>query len=290
MQKILTDKEWRTIPLDKSYYMRLGLKALVSNKETEVARLIESESKPVCDDLINLAGSLRDYRTKSEIYVGESGTLLRFLQFFSWKNQDSKTFTTDGTLKNRPITNNPDIVHLNQHELLKLDHNTSQWASASALCGNAERISNPPYKLALTYEVIDSWNKSLPDLYDRHLDQTIIAQAEAFKQILSGQRPSFNPEQAEDFPFAVAFGYITVQEGVKKWSSLEGHESNRPLEIVNALEQAKTGNEVTSKDHRIVQAIAMWAAANRLNVTFRFPDAVKKSWPMFWEFMDLTQN
>jgi hypothetical protein len=285
VQKILTDKEFSTIPLDKSYYMRLGLLALVDGKENEVADLIDSESDPVCDDLVNLASALRDYRKKSDIYVGESGTLLRFLRFYSWKNNDKKSLLTTGTLKNRPITNDPNIIQLKQQELLKLDHNTSQWASASALCGNAERIADPPYKLALTYEVIDSWNKSLPDLYVRHLDQTIIAQAETFKHILSGQRPDFDPEQAEDFPFAVAFGYITVQEGIKKWASLEGHESNRPLEIVSALEQAKTGNKVTSKDHRIVQAIAMWSAVNKVGVSFAHPDSVKKSWPLFWEFL-----
>ncbi|MBI2547136.1 MAG: hypothetical protein HYW23_01680 [Candidatus Aenigmarchaeota archaeon] len=89
----------------------------------------------------------------------------------------------------------------------------------------------------------------------------------------------FNPQHAEDYCFARAFGIMNAQEGAMRWPSLRGHESDRIDEMEDALRQ----EEVTSKDHRVVQSLAM---QKRGNVKIKYPDSVKKSWPQFWKFLE----
>ncbi len=43
---------------------------------------------------------------------------------------------------------------------------------------------------------------------------------------------------------------------------------------------------ITSRDHRVVQAIAMLGRVKGIALRFQFPNAVNKSWPQFWEFLD----
>ncbi|MDP2600345.1 MAG: 3-phosphoshikimate 1-carboxyvinyltransferase [Deltaproteobacteria bacterium] len=44
---------------------------------------------------------------------------------------------------------------------------------------------------------------------------------------------------------------------------------------------------VDSKDHRIIMAAAVWAKAKGQTVKFKYPEAVSKSWPGFWETLDV---
>jgi len=45
-----------------------------------------------------------------------------------------------------------------------------------------------------------------------------------------------------------------------------------------------------SKDHRIVQALAMLALFDKKEIEFAFPESVNKSWPQFWKFLDYCSN
>ncbi|KPJ55780.1 hypothetical protein AMJ49_06350, partial [Parcubacteria bacterium DG_74_2] len=71
----------------------------------------------------------------------------------------------------------------------------------------------------------------------------------------------------------------TAKEGEKRWPSLRGHESDRIAEMEQALRQT----EVVSRDHRVIQAIAM---LKRNKVAIKYPDSVRKSWPQFWKFLN----
>ena len=51
------------------------------------------------------------------------------------------------------------------------------------------------------------------------------------------------------------------------------------------LEQAKNGMKIYSKDHRVVQAVAMWGKINNKKINFAYPEVVNKTWPQFWEFI-----
>lgn len=271
------------IPLDKSWIIRMGILDLINGYSDTV--LFLEKQKQLSDDLQALLGALRDWGLKKEINVGESGTLYRFLQFASWKLGLSKKFILQKTLRQRKICDNPEIINFSLSELLKLDNGTSQWASAAVLLGNKNKISNPPYKLALTYEAVSHWenqrkqNKCWIPRYDR----TILKQAAAFLKILDGEKADFAPEQAEDYCFARAFGFITKEKGEELWPSLRSHESDRIAEMENVL--ANLNGEIESRDHRAAQAIAMLQKTKGKEIKMKYPEAVNKSWPQFWNFL-----
>ncbi len=246
-----------------------------------------AKQKNIGEDLLALKRASQDWN-KKEINVGESGTLYRFLQFASWKLNLDKKFVKKGTLKNRKINSNPKITEYSLDKLLKLDDGTSQWASASVLMGNSTKLKKIPYKLATTYRAIRHWKTHNP--WVPKYDETLEKQAETFLRLLRGQKPRFKAIQAEDFCFGYTFGYISKKEAAQRWPALEGHESNRLIEMDKALAQVKSSKLVTSKDHRVIQSATMWAAVNHKKITLQYPKVVNKSWPQFWDFLKYAQK
>lgn len=283
-EQIIVGKKY--IPLDKSWIIRMGILDMVNGYD-DIQQFLSGQQN-LGDDLLALKGAAENWKSNELIDVGESGTLYRLLKFASWKLGLDKKFITKGTLADRSIDDNPEIVYYSQAELLKLDDGTSQWASAAELLGDKERIPNPPFKLQLTYDAIDHWNKKRGEneMWIPRYDATIFNQARTYLTLLRGGKAEFVPEQAEDFCFAFTFGYITLNEGEKRWPSLRGHESNRLVEVQEAFSAAQFGRKVISKDHRVVQAVAMWGKINDKKVDIAYPDAVNKSWPQFWEFLN----
>lgn len=279
-------KTFTHIPLDKSWIIRMGVLDMIHGYD-DIIHFLNAQQN-LNDDLIALKRAALSWKTSNEIDVGESGTLYRLLKFASWQLQLEKVFIIHGTLKKRDITDDPAIVHLSQEELLKLDNGTSQWASAKVLLGDKTRLDNPPYKLKVTYDAVDHWNQRRGEgnVWEPRYDETIQRQAEAFKKLLNDENVEFIPEQAEDFCFAYVFGYITLEEGERRWPSLRGHESDRIEEMEKTLRQAKSGEEITSKDHRVIQAIAMWSKLHKVTSHILYPESVNKSWPQFWDFID----
>jgi len=267
------------IPLDKSWMIRMGVLDLVGGYDGCVGFLVR-HLDDLSDDLQAMCLASLQWRLNLPLYVGESATIYRFLKFASWKLGQDREFVIRDTLKNRDICDDPEIVDWSLERLLTLDNGTSQWASASVLMGNEERIPNPPYKLQLTYDAVKHWKtaRSNKRRWEPRYDKTILKQALAYLQWLRDGHIKFVPMQAEDYCFARAFGIITQEEGEKRWPSLRGHESNRYIEMEDALHQ----KEVTSKDHRVVQAVAMLKGGD---ATFMYPGCVNKSWPQFWRFL-----
>lgn len=267
------------IPLDKSWMIRMGVLDLIE-ENNDCMSFLGQRLEDLSDDLWALYHASIQWRLHYPLNVGESATLYRFLKFASWKLGQNRIVITKGTLNNRDICDNPEIVDWTLEQLLTLDNGTSQWASASVLMGNEQIISNPPYKLQLTYDAVKHWKEaqSNKSKWKPRYDETILRQASAYLQWIRDGCMNFRPIHAEDYCFARAFGIITQEEGDKKWSSLKGHESNRIAEMEEALHQ----KIVTSKDHRVVQAIAM---LKRQEVKYMYPNCVRKSWPQFWKFM-----
>ncbi len=268
------------IPYDKSWLIRLGVLDLLNGYD-DIDKFLEQQ-KTLSDDLLALRKALKQWRDNEDIDAGESGTLYRFLQFASWMlNRDDK-FIKHGTLKDRKINNDYSIVDLSLAELLKLDNGTSQWASAAVLFGNEEDPPNSiPYKLKLTYEAVEHWEKSRSTgkTWVARKDHTIQKQAEAYINWKKTGKMLFEPEQAEDYCFARAFELMTPKEGEKRWPSLRQHESDRIAEMEKALAR----QVVDSRDHRVVQAVAMLRGNS---VKFSHSNVVTKSWPKFWQFID----
>jgi 5-enolpyruvylshikimate-3-phosphate synthase len=85
------------------------------------------------------------------------------------------------------------------------------------------------------------------------------------------------------------FGYISSEKGIIRWPQLPDHESNRIIAMEEAVKAALSGQTIVSDDHRVVQAMAMWGKVNNVEVNFSNPNAVKKSWPQFWRFLEVAK-
>ncbi|MEQ1500476.1 MAG: hypothetical protein ABL917_03860 [Parcubacteria group bacterium] len=273
------------IPLDKSWITRMGVLDII-NGYTDIELFLNRQTD-LNGDLLALKNSSVAWKTGSPINVGESATLYRLLQFASWKLNLNKVFIKEGTLKNREIINDPNIINLSLEKLLNLDNQTTQWATASIITGNKQRISNPPSKLQQTYDAVDHWNKKRQAglVWDAQYDETIQKQVEAFLELKKGLKVVFVPTCSDDYCFARVFNFITKENGEKSWPSLRGHESNRIEEMEKAITEAELGIDITSKDHRVVQALAMWGIINNKKLDFLHKDSVSKSWPKFWDFL-----
>lgn len=281
------------IPLDKSWIIRMGVLDILSGNKDRVKNFLDKQ-KDLGGDLLALNRVVETWDTDESVDVGESATLFRILQFASWKFNLNKKFITRGTLTERVknMTEGPEIVKMNLNELLNLPKKTSQWATAAVLCGDMERIPNPSYHLEMAFDAVDYWNiqKKQGKPWEARPDETIQGQAEVFLEMMKDKKAPFVPRQVEDYCFAYTFGCMTREEGKAKWPSIPGHESNRLVEMEEVLNAAKTGEEIDSKDHRVIQAIAMWGLVNNKEVRILNLDAVNKTWPKFWDFLEYAKS
>jgi len=277
------------IPLNKSWINRMGILDMIHGYP-DIKEFLATQTD-LGDDLIALKRALEVWNTDEPIDVGESGTLYRILQFASWKLGLDKKFITRGTLTERikrgAITQDPNIVNLSIGELLNLPEKTTQWATASVLLGNPERLPDAEHHLAMTFEAVDHWKEKRAQgaKWEIKYDATIQAQAEAFLQMTKGLKLAFLAVQGEDYCFARAFGYISKEEGEARWPKLHGHETDRLEEMERVIVLTESGTPIDSKDHRVVQAMAMWGIINKKELIFTHPEVVNKSWPLFWDFI-----
>ncbi|MES2059582.1 MAG: hypothetical protein V4438_00970 [Patescibacteria group bacterium] len=276
------------LPLDKSWINRMGILDLRFRKATTVGFLKKQTDLP--DDLkALLAASIAWRRGDLNIPVGESGTLLTFLSFLSWMPGGREAhFIRNRTLIERDLDGDPSIVNEPIEKLMQRRSKTSQWASAAVLCRNDEKVmENPPYRLGMTYEALEHWKKCYQEgvAWKPRADQTTLKQAECFLDILAGKKPSFEVLHSEDYCFGRVFRFITPDEGRQRFPSILNHESNRIQEVERALYQMRNYTPVTSDDHRVVEAVYMYATYRGHVITIQNPGCVSKGWPKFWEFM-----
>jgi len=281
--------EKKLIPLSKYWSVRLGFLDIINNTRCFIP-LIENR-KDIGDDLKAMIKISKEWQNKNEHNVEESGALFRLLQFASWKFKLNKRFIKEKTLINRKICDNPDIVNWPIDKLLELDNNTPQWASASILTGSKENIPDN-FFLNLSKEAISHYNKvrKIGCSCEMRYDETLLSQAESFLDLLTIGKTDFKPKQQDDYCFARAFNLINREEGEKRWPELRGHESDRLEEMENQIKKLENGEEIDSKDHRVVQAIALLSKLKNKNAKFSFPDCVNKSWPQFWRFLEYINN
>ncbi len=287
------EKYEKFIPLDKSWINRMGVLDLVYGHADDIKKFLSGRTG-LGSDLLALKAAAEAWDKSQEIDVGESGTLYRMLRFASWKLGIKKTFITHGTLTGRvkDMPNDPGIVNLSQKELQNLPDKTTQWASAAVLMGDPERLPDADVKLQLSYKAVEHWNRQRQQgkTWETKYDATIQNQAKAFLEMLKGHKPDFIPEQAEDYCFARVFGYMNMEEGEKLWEKLHHHESDRLAEMEKIIPRIEAGEEIEPADHRVIQAAVMWGFVNNKEVKTKYPQAVNKSWPQFWEFIREAKN
>jgi len=282
------------IPLDKSWIIRMGILDLINSKK-DISTFLESQSN-LGGDLKALKRVVDSWETDKPLDVGESGTIYRFARFYTWKNKLNREIKISDTLINRvkrgAICDNPEIVNWHPEELLKLDNQTSQWATMAYLLGDRRKVENPLFKLKVTYDAVEHWeqHREKGKCWTARADPTILNQAIAFVNYLKTGKIKFSPEQAEDYCFARAFDVLTEEQGRKLYPSLEGHETPRFDEMEKSLIDAEYG-KVKSEDHRVVQAIAMKYFPDGFGRSnFDKPDCVNKTWPRFWDFLLDSEN
>jgi hypothetical protein len=295
------------IPLDKSWINRMALLDFINGRDYSIQFLREQYDE-LGDDLKATYRAYTELKQgKKEINVGESGTLYRFLKFFSYKHKLDLVLIPEGTLVDRVknFCDDPDMVNWSLEKLLNTEDRTTQWASAAILCGNEERIENPHPKIRVTYDAFDHWHGKIGLPWKKQHDMTIMGQALAYLNILEGKTVNYVPQDAEDYCFSRAFGFMTKEEGKSRYPTLRGHESDRIVEMEKQLSNLSSRKLVDSNDHRVVQAISMMYVTKRkahikkaveLGMTseeiirriqskFSNPNCVSKSWPQFWKFM-----
>ena len=109
--------------------------------------------------------------------------------------------------------------------------------------------------------------------------------------MLKKEYVEFRPVQAEDYCFAYFFGFISEEDGERRWPALRGHESDRIEECRKTLRELKCLEEIASKDHRVIQAAVMWAnVTDQLKPEVIYPYCVNKTWPQFWEFIKYSKQ
>ena len=265
------------IPLDKSWTIRHGVLDLLAGQGQRSSAVLDRVS-PLPDDLVALRRILIAWPRRAPLEVGESGTLYRFLRFASWARGDEVQFILSGTLSARAICADPEIVSWPLTRLLTLDGGTSQWASAALLMRGAETLpAGAPYKLKLTAEALVA--RAADGAWSPREDETLRRQYAALPGLLAGER-SFTPLHSEDYALARAFDIISAAEGERRWPQLRGHETDRLAEMEKGLLALPY---ISSRDHRVVQALAARTRADHLIPQVAHPGAVSKSWPQFWE-------
>jgi len=277
------------IPLDKSWIIRMGILDLTNNHQ-DISYFLKRQNY-LGNDLMALKKVAENWNTENPLDAGESGTLYRFVRFAAWKLKKKNEIIKGGTLTGRKMCDNPEIIDWPIKELLNLDGGTSQWASASVIMGNKERledIASPPEKLKLSYEAVGHWkNRTYMGLsWIPRYDKTIEKQARAYIEYLKTGEMKFEAKHSEDYCFARAFDKISKEQGLERFPQIVNHESNRIEEMETVIRQIEGNEYLNSKDHRCIQAGVMRQFAEGREIRLKDRKTVNKTWLQFWDFMN----
>lgn len=282
-----------TIPLDKAWMIRMGILDLI-NGHKDILEVLNKE-EDLGEDLQALKRISKVWDSDEPFDVGESGTIYKYLRFYLWKNKIEREIVKRGTLVNRKIADDPEIVNLPIADLLKLDGGTSQWASASVLYGNTEKFEGDLFYLNKTYDAVKHWKekRDIGKVWEAKKDPTLNSQVKMFLELLETGKTEIPNESITDcdlYCFFRTFNLMTKEEGEKRWPHIANHETNRFEEMEDQLEKYRSENFIDSKDHRVVHALVMKSLVEGEKIEVKFPDAVNKTWPRFWEFVNIINH
>jgi hypothetical protein len=317
IEQALIDKGY--IPWFKSQIIRMGILDLLGGYGPgDLIRFLDSQK--------DLGGDLKALRRVAQVWtdssqpfdVGESGTIYRFVSFYSWKNHIHRPIVMGGTLTNRvkKMGAGPEIVHWPLAKLLTLEGGTTQWATMAILMGNEEVLSEVPFYLQQTYDAKTHHfgRRHSGEVWIPQRDPTLIAQVREYVRFLETGKIHIWPDRLGDCDlacFLMAFGVMTPKDAKKIWPQIQYHESNRvremkrtmpfyleePYFVRYCLWKIFGRRHIRSDDHRVVQAGAMRiqsmdlsAPISDIKKRFRDPDCVNKTWPRFWDALDAIRD
>ena len=293
MKEITKEQMEQFIPLDKSWVIRMGVLDIL-NGYNDIVPFLEKQTD-LGGDLKALKRVAEKWNTDEPLDVGESGTICRFVSFALWKLRMNRKVIKSGTLEKREICQNPEIVNWPIEKLLTLDGGTSQWATMSVLLGNQEKPAQIPYFMTITYDAIEHWNNARKEgkVWEARKDPTIMGQTLAFLKLLAYGRCTLEERDLSDcdlYCFLRAFNFMSKEEGEKIWPHIKYHETDRLEGMEIAIALADKDGTIDSNDHRIVQAMVMRQIFLKKPYTVKDPNAVNKTWPKFWEFIELVKK
>jgi hypothetical protein len=282
------------MPFDKSWIINMGFLDLMNGYDDIRKFLHEpSNNEKMGDDLFALSRVVDNWNTDKPLDVGESGKLFRCVTYYLWKKGISREITVRGTLVKRAekICKNPDIVNQPIQDLLKLDNQTSQWASIAALMAKQRReddFEGVPYKLRVTYQGIGHWIKCRQEglCWKPWLDFTIGRQMKTFEERINGEASVYAVRHAEEYPFARVMRFMDPLGAAAMFPNLRGHESNRIEGLEDQIKMLDDSGKIYSKDHRVISALVMRRISEGKDVKILHPEKVSKAWPRFFDFMD----
>jgi hypothetical protein len=288
--------EQKYIPLDKSWVIRMGFLDLTRGYK-DIVGFLETQTD-LGDDLTGLLRVCQSWEGNGPLDVGESGTILRFVRYYLWKNNIKREIKVTETLEERSknrISNDPNIVNMGPEELGELDDKTSQWQTVAYVFGDRRRVNRPKYKLRLTYQSVEHWEerRRKGQCWDAITDETITRQVLGFIEYMKTGKISSKPQQPEDFFFYEMFGIKIDPSIAYEYESLQGHETKRLDTLREISEAVSSGDKIKTKDHRGVTAAAMYMKTRDKSLSvadirkrFEHPDCVTKAFPRFWECME----
>jgi hypothetical protein len=281
------------IPLDKSWVIRMGILDILNGRR-DIIEFLESQDG-LGGDLEALKRVAKNWNSDEPLDVGESGTIYRFVRFYLWSNNSNREIVRRGTLADRKICDNPDVVNWSTEKLLTIDGGTSQWAVMAFLIRGDEEIEGAPYYLQIAFDAARHWNekRTIGLSWEPRKDPTLMSQADAFLKLLTGETWNSSERDLSDcdlYCFLRVLGRMSCDSGREKWPHIQFHETDRLKEMEIQLEKYNSGEEIDSRDHRVIQAIAMKAVLDGKDVRIKFPEVVNKTWPMFWDFIEFAKR
>lgn len=253
------------LPLSKKHLKSYAVLELLNNT-TFVQDFIGRNLDRSNDDIKDIYTGLQD-RYKEEIRChGYRGWLIAQKLVYE-KLRKNKRFILGERLSRR-----------------ELDTTSSQYSSAKILLmdnflfertlHHSDKISD---QIAYTCRIlwnIDKVNLDVPDPSES--EQFMFYMANTY----------LNPNNPENIPLQVVFGYMTIAEAVSKFPQIKHHESDRSISIPRALAEMRCNTPISTDDHRVVKAIAMYCGKHGIPVKFEHPECVSKSNPNFWECLE----
>lgn len=293
------------LPVGKSEIIRMGALDLINGYSDIISYL--DYQKDLGGDARALNRVVKVWDTNEAFDAGESGTIFRFVTLANLKFSMGREIITSGTLtkRSKEMYTGHDLLYLPPEELLTIDGResgeerfTSQWATMAYLLGDRRKIQAPLinsqrlYHLRMTYDTNDYWEmqRKAGKVWEARSDRTIKNQAVAFAQMLVGVPVTYVPEQPEDFFFSVLHGFKTIEEALKEWPSVTGHETNRPKEVEQICFELAHNLPLTTMDHRGMQAGVMKQILAGQEARVVDKNVVNKTWPLFWDFLDYCKS
>lgn len=251
-------------PLDKKILKACAILELKNNTEFVQKFLLDKffdlndDSKSIYLALIN--------RHNQVIPVGNYGGLLTALKVYYDLSGINKLFLVEKQLSSRKL----------------IDQHSSKVGIAMFLLGyDVTHYNIPLYYKNIVKRVLDSWNdpKKIIECMETPDNNIVRVMEYCFKGIY------YETNNSEIDVYTAILDESQTDKLIQKNKSWLNHETDRTKTIKLSLNQYHNKNTITTDDPRVIMGIALKAKIADREVHFKFPSAISKIYPRFWDVM-----